>query len=47
MRLLDDKIIYRLNTSLLTDSFKQEFNATNNCKELHDQVGHFLDLLDE
>lgn len=45
MRLLDDKIIYKLNTSLPTDSFKQLTDATTNCKQLYVQVSFYLSNL--
>jgi hypothetical protein len=38
MRTLDDKIIYVLNTSIPTDSFKGQIDASSSCKELFDQV---------
>ncbi|XP_046743914.1 protein MIX23 [Diprion similis] len=42
MRLLDDKIIYTLNTTIPTDSFKGQVNATATCKDLFQQIqtGH-------
>ena len=42
LRLLDDKIIYRLNKSVPTTSFAGEVNAENKCKELYTEVGHKL-----
>ena len=38
LRLLDDKIIYRLNKSVPTTSFAGEVNAENKCKELYTEV---------
>ncbi|EFX80714.1 hypothetical protein DAPPUDRAFT_303950 [Daphnia pulex] len=38
MRTLDDKIIYTFNTSMPTDSFKGQFNASATCKHLHDEL---------
>lgn len=38
MRILDDKIIYMLNTSIPTDSFKGQVDPSSTCKELFDQV---------
>ncbi|PSN45690.1 hypothetical protein C0J52_11954 [Blattella germanica] len=38
MRILDDKIIYSLNTSIPTDSFKGQVDATSSCKDLYDQL---------
>lgn len=38
MREVDDKIIYALNTSLPTESFKGQANATDKCKELYNQL---------
>ena len=38
MRLIDDKIIYALNTSIPTLSFKGQINPHDKCKELHSQV---------
>ena len=38
LRLLDDKIIYRLNKSVPTTSFADEINAENKCKELYTEV---------
>ncbi|XP_068631193.1 protein MIX23 [Battus philenor] len=42
MRVLDDKIVYALNTSLPTESFKSKVNATQACQELYIQIqkGH-------
>jgi hypothetical protein len=38
MRTLDDKIIYVLNTSIPTESFKGQTDASSSCKGLFDQV---------
>jgi hypothetical protein len=38
MRTLDDKIIYMLNTSIPTDSFKGQVDPSSTCKDLFDQV---------
>lgn len=38
MRTIDDKIIYALNTSIPTDSFRGQIDATKKCKELHQQL---------
>ncbi|XP_014367609.2 protein MIX23 [Papilio machaon] len=42
MRVLDDKIVYTLNTSIPTESFKTKVNATEACQELYHQIqkGH-------
>ncbi|XP_012260475.2 protein MIX23 [Athalia rosae] len=42
MRLLDDKIIYTLNTTIPTESFKGQVDAKGKCKELFNQIqtGH-------
>ncbi|XP_053603946.1 protein MIX23 [Plodia interpunctella] len=42
MRILDDKIVYALNTSLPTESFKNKVNATAACEDLFSQIqkGH-------
>ncbi|KAI5644458.1 caffeine-induced death protein 2 domain-containing protein [Phthorimaea operculella] len=42
MRLLDDKIVYTLNTSLPTESFQNKMNATSACQDLYTQIqkGH-------
>jgi hypothetical protein len=47
MRTLDDKIIYVLNTSIPTDSFKSQIDASSSCKELFDQVEIVSCLLPE
>ncbi|KAG8238911.1 hypothetical protein J437_LFUL000748 [Ladona fulva] len=38
MRVLDDKIVYTLNTSLPTESFKANVDATKTCKELYEKL---------
>ncbi|KAJ9600152.1 hypothetical protein L9F63_009562 [Diploptera punctata] len=38
MRILDDKIVYSLNTSIPTDSFKAQVDPTSSCKDLYDQL---------
>lgn len=38
MRELDDKIIYALNTSLPTESFKGQLSATDTCKDLQSKL---------
>ncbi|XP_046818111.1 protein MIX23 isoform X2 [Vespa velutina] len=38
MRQFDDKIIYMLNTTLPTESFKSDVNPTSKCKELYEEV---------
>ncbi|CAH2244194.1 coiled-coil domain-containing protein 58 [Pararge aegeria] len=42
MRVLDDKIVYTLNTSLPTESFKSKVDATSVCQDLFHQIqnGH-------
>ncbi|CAH2105790.1 unnamed protein product [Euphydryas editha] len=42
MRVLDDKIVYALNTSLPTESFKSKVDASSACQSLYDQIqkGH-------
>lgn len=38
MREVDDKIIYALNSSIPTESFKGQLDATEQCKDLYDQI---------
>ena len=38
MRELDDKLIYSLNTSIPTESFKGQSNAEGTCKSLYGQL---------
>jgi len=51
MRAIDDRIIYKLNTSIPTISFADEVSAKDQCKKLYDQVwkitypGHMVTLL--
>lgn len=42
MRILDDKIVYALNTSIPTESFQNKVNATEACQDLYSQIqkGH-------
>lgn len=42
MRILDDKIVYALNTSLPTESFQNKVSATSACQDLYSQIrkGH-------
>lgn len=42
MRILDDKIVYALNTSIPTESFQKKVNATEACQDLYSQIqkGH-------
>lgn len=38
LRLIDDKIIYKLNKSIPTDSFVGQINAEQKCQELYNEV---------
>ena len=38
MRAIDDKIIYKLNTSIPTQSFSGQVSAATQCKQLYDEV---------
>ncbi|XP_011137965.2 coiled-coil domain-containing protein 58 isoform X1 [Harpegnathos saltator] len=38
MRLVDDKIIYMLNTTIPTESFKGQVDPTTQCKDLFQQI---------
>lgn len=38
MRGIDDKIVYALNTSIPTESFKKDLSAKQTCKELSEQL---------
>lgn len=38
MRTIDDKIIYALNTTIPTDSFRKQTDAKTKCKDLHEQL---------
>ena len=42
MRLIDDKIVYAINQSIPTASFKGQSDAKENCKELSETVSRFL-----
>merc|ERR1711953_1585217 len=44
MRLIDDKIVYALNTSIPTASFKEKIDPTSKCKELYHQIEETYDL---
>ena len=37
-RAIDDRIIYKLNTSIPTESFAGQINAADQCKHLYDEV---------
>ena len=39
MRALDDRIIYKLNTSVPTQSFAGQVGAEDRCKQLYQEVG--------
>lgn len=39
MRALDDRIIYKLNTSVPTQSFAGQVSAEERCKQLYQEVG--------
>ena len=47
MRTLDDKIIYKLNTSVPTQSFAGQVSAEERCKELYEEVGWPIRGLDD
>ena len=38
MRAIDDRIIYKLNTSIPTQSFSGQVSAATQCKQLYDEV---------
>jgi len=38
MRVIDDKIVYALNNSIPTISFKGQVDASEKCKELHQEI---------
>ena len=38
MRAVDDRIIYKLNTSVPTISFADQVSASDECKHLYEQV---------
>eukprot|EP00794_Sanderia_malayensis_P000443 gene443-1084_t len=46
LRLIDDKIIYKLNTSVPTDSFKSEVNAESQCRALYTQLNDVYKIRD-
>lgn len=46
LRIIDDKIIYKLNTSIPTDSFVGEINAEQKCRELYSEVIMFYFVLE-
>lgn len=43
MRDLDDKIIYALNTTIPTESFKGQLNASEKCTELYGKLNATYD----
>lgn len=43
MRNIDDKIVYALNTSIPTESFKGQLGANNTCKELYGELNSTYD----
>ena len=42
MRVIDDKIVYALNNSIPTTSFKGQVDASEKCKELHQEVSSII-----
>jgi len=44
LRLIDDRVINALNSSLPTESFKEKKNSEEQCKEFCDQVSFFCDV---
>ena len=42
MRVIDDKIVYALNNSIPTISFKGQVDASEKCKELHQEVSTII-----
>jgi len=42
LRLIDDRVINALNSSLPTESFKEKKNSEEQCKEFCDQVCFYL-----
>ena len=44
-RKVDDGIIYRLNTSIPTTSFKGEVSAADKCKELYEEVRQIIIII--
>jgi len=47
LRLIDDKIIYKLNTSVPTDSFKHEVDAEASCRDLYSQLNKVYKVRDD
>jgi len=47
MRLIDDKIVYAINQSIPTTSFKGQSDAKQNCKELHETIKKTYDAREE
>ena len=45
LRKMDDRIVYALNTSVPTESFKREVKASEKCKELYEEVRSFFKFL--
>lgn len=43
MRDVDDKIVYALNTSIPTESFKGQLNAKDKCSDLYGQLNSTYD----
>lgn len=43
MRDVDDKIVYALNTSIPTESFKGQLNASSKCTELYGKLNSTYD----
>ena len=46
MRAIDDRIIYKLNTSIPTQSFSGQVSAATQCKQLYDEVSRMWSMLD-
>ena len=44
MRSIDDKIVYAINQSIPTASFKGQVDPTGKCKDLHEQVRQLIIL---
>ena len=47
MRAVDDRIIYKLNTSVPTISFADQVSASDECKHLYEQVCQALSSISE
>ena len=45
MRQIDDKIVYAINQSIPTASFKGQSDAKENCKGLHETVSSRSEIL--